>query len=194
MFFGGRFAKRIWFYAAVVFAGVSLVNISNVGTTDLRPALLGAFAVLVAAFCYPLGNQLVWEAQRGRPNLPRLEADLLANSFTRVLLLSAGSLPFWLLLYPFTSAALPSTGQLLNTGLVAVFSGVIATTLFLQARGRADNASRLAAVDATQSSEVLFALTGEILLLHAPLPNLAGLAGIAVTIVGLVAFARHEHD
>ena len=193
MLFGGRFARRIWLYAAVVFAGISLVNISNVGTTDLRPVLLGAVAVLLAAFCYPLGNQLVWEAQRGRPSLPRLDADLMANSFTRVLLLSAGSLPFWLLLYPFTDAVLPSTGQLLNTGLVAVFSGVIATTLFLQARGQADNASRLAAVDATQSSEVLFALTGEILLLHAPLPNLAGLVGIAVTIVGLIAFARHEH-
>lgn len=193
MLFGGRFARRIWLYAAVVFAGVSLVNISNVGTTDLRPVLLGAVAVLLAAFCYPLGNQLVWEAQRGRPSLPRLDADLMANSFNRVLLLSAGSLPFWLLLYPFTDAVLPSTGQLLNTGLVAVFSGVIATTLFLQARGQADNASRLAAVDATQSSEVLFALTGEILLLHAPLPNLAGLVGIAVTIVGLIAFARHEH-
>ncbi len=192
--FGGRFAKRIWLYALVVVAGVVLVNLSNAGTADLHPLLLGGLPVLLAAFCYPLGNQLVWEAQRGRPWLPEIDAALLANSFTKVFLLSASSLPFWLLLYPCTDAGLPSSGQLLNTGLVALFSGVIATTLFLHARSRADNASKLAAVDATQSSEVLFALAGEILFLHAILPNTVGLVGIAVTVLGLIAFARHEHE
>ncbi len=191
--FGGRLARQIWLYAAVVFLGVFLVNLSQVTTTALRPALIGALAVLAAAFCYPLGNQLVWEAQRGRRGLPRLDSTLLENSFARVLLLSAGSLPFWLLLYPCTEAGLPSTGQLFNTGLVALFSGVIATTIFLHARSRADNASKLAAVDATQSSEVLFALIGEVVLLHTPLPSLAGLAGIILTILGLIAFTRHEH-
>ena len=79
--------------------------------------------VLVAAFCYPLGNQLVWEAQRGRRGLPQIDADLLANSFTKVLLLSIGSLPFWLLLYPCVRPGSPSDGQLLNAALVAVSSG-----------------------------------------------------------------------
>jgi drug/metabolite transporter (DMT)-like permease len=194
MLFGGRFARRIWLYAAVVFAGVVLVNLSQISAADLRPALIGALAVLAAAFCYPLGNQLVWEAQHGRPGLPRLDRSLLDNSLARVLLLSAGSLPFWLLLYPCTEAGLPSTGQFINTGLVALFSGVIATTLFLHARGQANNASKLAAVDATQSSEVVFALIGEILFLHAPLPSAVGVVGIAMTILGLIAFTRHEHD
>ena len=191
--FGGRFAKRIWLYALVVCAGVGLVNLSNVGTTDLRPLLLGGLPVLLAAFCYPLGNQLVWEAHRGRRSLPSIDGALLTNSFTKVFLLSAGSLPFWLLLYPWTDAGLPSPGQLRNTGLVALFSGVIATTLFLHARGQADNASKLAAVDATQSSEVLFALAGEIVFLHAALPNAIGLLGIVITLLGLIAFARHDH-
>lgn len=191
--FGGHFAKRIGLYAGVVFAGVALVNLSNFNAADPRTLLVGALPVLAAAFCYPLGNQLVWEAQRGRPGLPLIDNTLLDNSFTKVLLLSIGSLPFWLLLYPCTDAGLPSAGQLLNTGLVAVFSGVIATTLFLHARGRADNASKLAAVDATQSSEVIFALAGEILFLQAPLPGTTGLIGIAVTLLGLIAFVRHEH-
>lgn len=191
--FGGRFAKRIWLYALVVFAGVSLVNLSNVAASDLHPLLLGALPVLVAAFCYPLGNQLVWEALNRRPGLPAIDADLLANSFTKVLLLSLGSLPFWLLLYPCTTAGAPSSGQLINAGLVALFSGVIATTLFLHARSHADNASKLAAVDATQASEVIFALMGEIALLHAPWPSPIGFVGILITIAGLVAFVRHEH-
>lgn len=191
--FGGRFSKKIWFYALVVFAGVSLVNLSHLHTGDLRPLLLGALPVLLAAFCYPLGNQLVWEASHGNPRLPRIDGQLIANSFTKVLLLSLGSLPFWALLYLCTAPPPPASGQLINAGLVALFSGVIATTLFLHARGHADNASKLAAVDATQSSEVLFALIGEILFLHASLPDLTGCVGVCITIVGLIAFVRHDH-
>ena len=191
--FGGRFAKRIWLYALVVFAGVSLVNLSNVAASDLRPLLLGALPVLLAAFCYPLGNQLVWEALNRRPGLPAIDAELLANSFTKVLLLSLGSLPFWGLLFFCTTAGVPSSGQLINAGLVALFSGVIATTLFLHARSHADNASKLAAVDATQASEVIFALMGEIVLLHAPLPSPIGFVGMLITVAGLIAFVRHEH-
>lgn len=191
--FGGRLPGRIWLYALIVFAGVSLVNLSNVDLRNLRPLLLGALPVLLAAFCYPLGNQLVWEALHRRPGLPAIDTELLANSFTKVLLLSLGSLPFWLLLFCCTRAGVPSSGQLINAGLVALFSGVIATTLFLHARSHADNASKLAAVDATQSSEVLFALLGEIVLLQAPLPSPIGLVGMLVTIAGLIAFVRHEH-
>lgn len=191
--FGGRFAGRIWLYALVVFIGVVLVNLSNGAIGDLYPLLLGSLPVLVAAFCYPLGNQLVWEARRGSRRLPSLDVSLVDNSFTKVLLLSLGSLPFWLLLYGCLPAGPPTLGQLLNTGLVALSSGVIATTLFLHARGSAANASQLAAVDATQASEVLFAVVGEIVLLQAPLPNALGFVGMAFTITGLVAFARHQH-
>jgi drug/metabolite transporter (DMT)-like permease len=191
--FGGRFAGRIWLYALVVFAGVALVNLSNVTLGDLQPLLLGSLPVLAAALCYPLGNQLVWEARRGNRHLPVIDAELVDNSFAKVLLLSLGSLPFWLLLYCWIPASAPTSGQLLNTGLVALFSGVIATTLFLHARGSAINASQLAAVDATQASEVLFALAGEIVFLHAPLPSPLGLTGMVVTILGLIAFARHQH-
>ena len=191
--FGGHFAGRIWLYALVVFAGVAVVNLSNVTLNNLQPLLLGSLPVLAAAVCYPLGNQLVWEARRGNRHLPVIDADLVDNSFAKVLLLSLGSLPFWLMLYCWVPAGAPSLGQLFNTGLVALFSGVIATTLFLHARGSAMNASQLAAVDATQASEVLFALAGEIVVLHSPLPNFLGFTGMVVTVLGLIAFARHQH-
>jgi drug/metabolite transporter (DMT)-like permease len=189
----GWVVATTWQLTIIATLCVLMVNLSNAGAADLRSLLLGGLPVLIAAFCYPLGNQLVWEAQRGNRFLPPLDSALLGNSFTKVFLLSAGSLPFWLLLYPCTGAGLPSSGQLLNTGLVALFSGVIATTLFLHARGHATNASQLAAVDATQSSEVLFALAGEIVLLRADPPTAFGLIGIVITILGLIAFARHEH-
>jgi drug/metabolite transporter (DMT)-like permease len=193
--FGRTFSRRIWLYSTVVFIGVVLVNLSQVDTKDAAPSLLlGAVPVLVAAFLYPLGNQLVWEAKRGRPGLPKVDADLLDNAFAKVFLLSIGSMPFWMLLFFFTAATSPSPGQYVNVALIALFSGVIATSLFLSARNMADCASKLAAVDATQASEVLFALAGEFLLLQVSLPNLTGLCGMLVACMGLVALARHEHE
>lgn len=192
--FGKTFSKKIWLYSAIVFAGVFLVNVSQVEASNVATLLLGASPVLLAAFCYPLGNQLVWEAKRGRKGLPAVDAPLLDNAFAKVFLLSVGSAPFWALLFPFTNAASPSPGQILNVALVALFSGVIATSLFLSARNNADNASKLAAVDATQSSEVVFALAGEVLFLQASLPNLTATFGMLVACIGLVAFVRHEHN
>ncbi len=194
MLFGKTFSKKIWLYSAVVFTGVLLVNISQIEAADTMTLLLGASPVLLAAFLYPLGNQLVWEAKHGRKGLPEVDARLLDNAFAKVFLLSLGSLPFWVLLFPFTEATIPSHGQLINVALVALFSGVIATSLFLSARNSADNASKLAAVDATQSSEVIFALAGEALFLQASLPNLMGVLGMLVACAGLIAFVRHEHD
>jgi drug/metabolite transporter (DMT)-like permease len=192
MLFGRKFPRRIWAYSAIVFAGVLLVNLSRVGTENIVTLLLGSSPVLLAAFLYPLGNQLVWEAKHGRRGLPRVDVDLLDNAFAKVFLLSLGSLPFWMLLYPFTSASTPAASQVVSVALVALFSGVIATSLFLGARNSANDASQLAAVDATQSSEVLFALCGEILFLQASLPSPMQLFGILIAGAGLVAFVRLE--
>lgn len=194
MLFGKTFSKKIWFYSAIVFIGVFLVNISQAESGLDTRLFAGTLPVLVAAFLYPLGNQLVWEAKNGRQWLPRVDARMLDNAFAKVFLLSLGSLPFWVLLFPFTDATTPSHGQYLNVALVALFSGVIATSLFLSARNSADNASKLAAVDATQSSEVIFALAGEVLFLQASLPGTLGVFGMLLACVGLIAFVRHEHD
>ena len=66
-----------------------------------------------------------------------------------------------------------------------LFSGLIATTIFLFARSRAVSSSELAGVDATQSSEVVFALIGGILLLHTPLPGPVPVFGIVLIMAGL---------
>jgi len=52
----------------------------------------------------------------------------------------------------------------------------------------------LAAVDATQSSEVVFALMGEILILHAPLPDSLSIAGICLVFIGLALFVRFQEN
>jgi len=186
--FGRSFPKRVWLFSAIVFAGVLMVNWSHFKTGHLQGMLRGALPVLMAAFCYPIGNQLVWEAQNGNRYLPRIQSPYLENPFNKVLLLSLGSLPFWCLLVGLAGPAPPSTGQVVNTALVAIFSGICATSLFLYARSRSRRASELAAVDATQSSEVVFALIGEILLLQAPMPPAMAAAGVALVFAGLALF------
>ena len=192
MGFGRSFPKKIWLFSSIVFLGVLMVNLSHVEMSTTKELLMGAFPVLGAAFCYPTGNQLVWEAKNGNKYLPDINDPLLENPFNKVLLLSLGSVPFWILLVAIQAPPLPSPGQLINTALVALFSGIIATSLFLFARNKARSASELAAVDATQSSEVIFAMTGEILILSSPLPSGMAIAGIMLVFTGLALFIRFQ--
>ncbi|WP_319407830.1 multidrug resistance efflux transporter family protein [uncultured Desulfosarcina sp.] len=190
--FGRRFPRRIWLFSTIVFAGVFLVNISQAGAVDPGKLVNGALPVLIAAFCYPIGNQLVWEAKTGHSRLPDISRSELEHPFVKVLLMSLGSVPFWCLLVAVIAPPPPSVGQIVNTALVALFSGVMATSLFLFARNESKTGSQLAAVDATQSSEVIFALAGEILIIGAALPNALGVLGILVTGLGLVLFVRFQ--
>jgi drug/metabolite transporter (DMT)-like permease len=185
---GRAFPRKTWLFTLMVFAGVLLANLNSAEVSTLTDLTKGAFPVLVAAFCYPTGNQLVWEAKNGNRRLPDINDPLLENPFNKVLLMSLGSLPFWLVLMVVNRPSPPSGGQLAHTALVAFFSGIVATSLFLYARNRSRRASELAAVDATQSSEVVFAMIGEVLLLGAPLPNSGALAGIALVFLGLSLF------
>jgi drug/metabolite transporter (DMT)-like permease len=178
----------------LIFTGIVLVNLEYAGSVTLKETILGILPVLVAAFAYPIGNQMVWEAsQKGYKLIPRINHPLMNDSFARVLLMTLGSIPFWLALILLISPPSPSTGQLVSTAMVALFSGVIATTIFLHARHHCSRPYELAAVDATQSMEVVFSLLGEILLLHGAFPGTIGLFGISLTTIGLAAYARQQH-
>jgi drug/metabolite transporter (DMT)-like permease len=190
--FGRRFPRRIWLFSTIVFAGVFLVNLSQAGAVDPAQLIKGALPVLIAAFCYPIGNQLVWEAKTGHGRLPDISGPELEHPFAKVLLMSLGSVPFWCLAVAVTAPPPPVAGQVVNTALVALLSGVIATSLFLFARNESKSGSQLAAVDATQSSEVIFALAGEILIIGGALPNALGVLGIMVTGAGLALFVRFQ--
>jgi drug/metabolite transporter (DMT)-like permease len=63
MLFGRTFPKRIWIFSSLIFVGVVLVNLSHIQEFDLKVLLFGSLPVLIAAFCYPFGNQLVWETK-----------------------------------------------------------------------------------------------------------------------------------
>jgi len=260
--FGQRFDKKFIAYALLVFVGVAMVNISegmhaasalDTNAAPMKDMLLyGALPALIAAFSYPIGNQLVWQvsynnrqqradllssqdshisqhdmdehthalmteapvlsvdtshfadatpnAHHSRPSasflqtliarIPAIETDLLQNAFNKVWLMTLGSLPFWLLLGLIIRPDMPDTSQLFNTLLVALLAGVGATSIFLYAREKAETSSEVAGVDATQASEVIFALIGGMLLLNNSMPPAMGLLGIGLIIIGLILFAK----
>lgn len=192
--FGKPVPRRALMFIGIIFTGIVMVNLEFARTASLQHLLLGGIPVLFAAVAYPLGNQMVWEAQKGgHKRIPDIQDPVLKNPFSRIILLTMGSIPFWLVLILLTDPPAPSTGQWLQTALVALCSGVIATGLFLHARHRASNAYEISAIDSTQSTEVMFALLGEVVLLGGVLPGGLGWVGILLVVSGLVFYVQAQY-
>lgn len=193
LLFGKRVPMRGVFFTILIFAGIVLVTLEQATAASLKDTLLGILPVVAAAVAYPLGNQLIWEARHGRGGIiPRIESPILDSSIGRVLIMVLGSFPFWIALTLFVQPSAPTGGQLYNTALVAVLSGVVATTLFFKARHLARTPFELSAVDATQSTEVIFSLLGEIAFLGGAWPGSSGWIGIALSLIGLVLYVRSQ--
>ncbi len=191
--FGRRVPLRAIALTMVIFVGVVLVNVEQASAASVSDTLWGALPVLLAAFAYPFGNQLVWEARQGEHRLiPKIDHPAMDDAFCRVLLLTLGSLPFWGVLILVTAPPPPTTGQVAQTAIVAICSGVLATSLFLYARHRARTTAELAAADCTQSMEVVFSLAGEAALLGNVIPGTLGWLGIALTMLGLMLYVKMQ--
>lgn len=111
------------------------------------------------------------------------------DAYQRVLGMTLASLPFWLLLslYGVFSAGMPSKDQTIQSALVAVFSGVVATVLFFKATNQVrGNMQKLVTVEATQSLEVLFALMGELIFLSILIPSPLSWICMFIVIFGMI--------
>lgn len=189
--FGRRVPVKGLAFAFLIFVGVLMINAQHAHETSLEMALLGAVPALISALAYPIGNQLVWEARKGeryRNLIPHIEHAELDNSFCKILVLTLGSIPFWLILLFLTQPPPPVDSQILHTAVIALFSGIIAYSLFLLARHRAQNSFEITAVDATQAFEAIFTLLGEIILLGAVLPDAASMVGVMLIVVGVLCY------
>lgn len=194
LFFGKSFPKKIWFFSSIIFIGVCLVNLSHIDNFQFSIFIYASIPVLVASFCYPLGNQLIWESQNGsNTKVPHIKSSLLKNSFNKVVLMCLGSIPFWIVLLLIFQPSLPSSSQVINSSFVALFSGVFATTIFLYARGMAKNSDEIAAVDATQASEVIFAMIGGFLLFGNISISTFSIIGLILIMLGLFLFIKYQN-
>ncbi|KEZ50488.1 multidrug resistance efflux transporter family protein [Metabacillus indicus] len=164
-------------FSVIIFSGVVLIQMKHASGAGSWALLAGVLPVAAAALAYPLGNRKMMEVCGGR-----------LDTFQRVLGMTLASTPFWIILavcgYVFTGP--PSSGQVVQSFIVAVSSGVIATTLFFIATDRSrHDEGKLASVEATQSTQVLFVLAGEMILFSSPFPGGITLAGIGLIIAGM---------
>lgn len=172
-----------FFISLFILIGIVLMQIPNTEAVSKHMLLFGILPVLVASFAYPLGN---------RKMMAYLEDRL--DTFQRVLGMTIASMPAWVILaiYAYFTVGLPSLDQVMQSLIVAISSGVIATVLFFMATNRArENQGKLAAVEATQSTEIIFVIIGEMLILHVPLPAPIALIGLFIIILGMLLHSYH---
>lgn len=162
----------------IIFAGVVLTQIEHAEAVPVKGLILTIIPLLISSISYPLGNRKMMQVVDGA-----------LNPIQRTLGMTIASLPFWILLAifgVFTYDA-PSSGQIFQTFIVAITSGVIATILYFFATDmvRHDN-HKLAGVESTSSAEIIFALIGELLFLGAVFPSLISWIGIFLVIAGII--------
>ncbi|WP_026568796.1 multidrug resistance efflux transporter family protein [Sediminibacillus terrae] len=164
--------------SVLILGGVILMQLEHASAVPLASVWLCTLPLLLSAFSYPLGNRKMMQVVGNE-----------LNTFQRILGMTIASMPFWLILSVYGAIAhgAPSSSQLVQTFIVAVSSGIIATGLFFYATNlvKHDN-QKLAGVEATQSGEVVFALMGEIIFLHAAMPSALSFAGVFLVIGGMV--------
>lgn len=173
------------FVSFIILFGIMVMQVEQAEHISIKQLLLGTIPVLVASFAYPLGNRKMMSLCKGQ-----------LDTYQRVLGMTLASLPWWfgLSIAAMFTAGPPSTGQTLQALLVAISSGVIATVLFFRATDMVRfDMQKLAAVEATQSMEVLFVAIGEMLFLSIPMPSLLSWCGIFLVMIGILLHSYLTH-
>lgn len=161
-----------------ILLGVGLLALNQASRVSVRVLLSSFIPVAIAAFAYPLGNRRVMLLCSGK-----------LETCERLLGMTIGSLPFWIGLSGVAAlqSGPPQSRQVVGALVVAMLSGVVATTLFFMATDMASHSSKqLAAVEATQAAEVVFTLLGEFVLVPGTHVSRTALVGIGIITLGLV--------
>ncbi len=175
---GARIPIQAMFISLIILAGVFIIQFEHAAAVSAASVILSVVPLIISAFAYPLGN---------RKMMQTVGKDL--NTFQRILGMTIASMPFWIVLSVYGGIAhgMPGGSQILQTFIVAVSSGIIATVLFFYATELVHGDDhKLAGVEATQSGEVVFALLGELFFLSAPMPSFISFIGMALVIFGMI--------
>lgn len=173
-----KIPKKTLIISSIILIGIFLMLFGEAEHISFLKSFLVIIPVIIAAFSYPLGNRKMMEF---------CSEDL--NTIQRVFGMTLCSMPFWIILsiYGISSVGFPSTQQIFQTFLVAIFSGVIATILFFKATDIVSkDAHKLAVIESTQSGEVIFTALGGIFILNDRVPGVFGVIGIVLVVFGMI--------
>ncbi|MGH8081700.1 MAG: multidrug resistance efflux transporter family protein, partial [Lysobacter sp.] len=169
---------------AVIVAGVLLLQLGHGGGQLDRAGWIALICVAIGAFAYPLGNRgLLLHLEKTGTEL---------NATQRVFGMTLASQPLWwaVAVYAAIDSGAPPLAQVGLAAGVALGAGVIATVLFFQATGMVHNdPTALAAAEAMQAAEILFATLIGALWLGEAWPQGRALAGACVVMLGIVVFS-----
>lgn len=168
---------------SIIFIGVILIQIPHAQTVTMQILFFGVLPILFASFAYPLGNRKMMELLDGR-----------LDTFQRILAMTIMTMPIWIIfgIIALFTVGPPSFNQVFQSFIVGVCSGVIATSLFFMATDRVrHDQGKLAAVEATQSTQLIFVIVGEMAILGIALPTRVALIGILVIIIGMTLHSFH---
>lgn len=182
-----RFRQKLPFISvcitSIILIGVILIQIPHAQTVPLGTLLYGVLPILFAAFMYPLGNRKMMALLDGR-----------LDTFQRILAMTLMTMPVWVIfaIVALLTVGPPSLNQVFQSFIVGVSSGVIATTLFFMATDRVrHDQGKLAAVEATQSTQLIFVILGEMMILGIAAPTSMAIVGIIVIIIGMSLHSFH---
>lgn len=164
--------------SSIILIGIFLMQIEISKGISTSQTLLGVMPVILAAFSYPLGNRKMIEICENK-----------FTTFQRVFGMTLCSMPFWLLISicGVLNVGLPSSEQVFQSLIVAIFSGIIATILFFKATDIVSNDThKLSVVESTQSGEVIFTLLGSLFIFHGNAPTFMSILGIILIIIGMI--------
>ena len=168
----------------IAFAGVLLMQRAQAGGRLDAQAWIAIACVAVSAFAYPLGNRgLMLHLER---------AGIELDATQRVFGMTLASLPLWLPFvgYAQLDAGAPPLRQVWLSGGVALGAGIVATVLFFRATGlvRRDPVA-LAAAEAMQAAEILFATAIGALWLGEGWPTGSAAIGALLVVAAIVLFS-----
>jgi drug/metabolite transporter (DMT)-like permease len=173
-----RIPKKSIMNSTIILVGIFIMQFQEAKNISFLNAFIITVTVLIAAFSYPLGNRKMMEI-----------CDNKLTTLERIFGMTLCSLPFWIVLslmgLPYIGP--PSSNQIAQSLIVAIFSGIIATTLFFKATELVKtNPLKLSIVESTQAGEILFTLLMGVIIFKDNLPSFLGFIGLSLIIIGMI--------
>lgn len=178
-------SKKAFYASCIILLGVALSQIGEIKREESSQLIWGTVLVILAATFFPLGNRKILLYQENSANK--------LSPVQRVACMTLGSMPLWIIVsfLAYERSGLPTESQFIQSGLIALFSTIIATVIFFRATEMAgNNAEVLGAVEATQSVEIIITLIAEIMFLNASFPSALGCFGIITIICGIYYYSK----